>query len=241
MSVQIHYSGGLGNNIFQYFAARFLAEENGMKLNTLWIKDDLIPIAHDYDVNARDGDGPFQHLGDEHDILSRKWEKNNYRLNGVFQVWQWYFERKDRILNALRLPSLQQTNSTDLVAHIRLGDYIPCRAAIDIEWYIHILEQESFRRLFVVTDDPNNERLKRLSKFRPIIINKGITHDFLFIRNARRLVMSNSTFCWWAAFSGNPERILFFPRWIGNPVAKLNQFPGAIPIDGKFLHEVESN
>lgn len=237
MSVKVNHIGRFGNHLFQYLAARFIAEENGMKLNSPWVGQALVPIPDSSDLHARDGDGPFLRIGDEHWALDRKWDKANYQTAGYFQVSRWYFQRRKRILDLVQLPRLEPTALGDLIVNVRLGDYLPCNAAIHPSWYLSILEKEIFDRLVLVTDDPGNSYLRVFDKYKPIVVQGGPVEHFRVLRNARRLIMSNSTFCWWAAFLGSAEKLYIFKRWLNHPNAHLGDFPGAVSVDGDLLHE----
>ncbi len=237
MSVRLGHFGRLGNHLFQYFAGRFIAEENGMALNSPWVGQAVIPVRQTPDINAHDGDGPFLRIGDEHGALDRKWEKANYQTAGYFQVARWFFARQRRILDLVELPEVQPTPQDMLIVNVRLGDYIPSNAAIHSSWYTGILEKEKFTRMMLVTDDPENPYLRVFDKYNPIVFRGTKQQHFTLLRNARRLVMSNSTFCWWAAFLGRAEKLYIFKRWLAHPGAQLEEFPGAEAVDGNFLHE----
>lgn len=237
MSVSVNHIGRFGNHLFQYLASRFIAEENGMKLNSPWVGQAIVPIKEDHDVAARDGNGPFTRIGDEHGALDRKWEKGNYQTAGYFQVGRWYFERKKRILEIVQLPPVDPSPAGDLVVNVRLGDYVPYNAAIHPSWYLDVLSREKFDRLLLVTDDPANPYLKIFDRYSPVMVKGGPVEHFKTLRNARRLVMSNSTFCWWAAFLGSAEKTYIFKRWLNHPGALLGDFQGAIGVDGALLHE----
>ena len=50
-------------------------------------------------------------------------------------------------------------------------------------------------------------------------INKKYIADFVFVKNAKKVIIANSTFSWWAAFLG--EGKVYYPYikfpWLPNP------------------------
>jgi Glycosyl transferase family 11 len=237
LSVRVNYSGRVGNNLFQYFAGRFFAQENGMRLNTRWVSHPIVPILEDCDEEARDGGGQFIRIGDEHKLLNGRWGKANYEMAGNFQVGRWYYERRRKIIDLVALQPVVPRDPDDLVVNIRLGDYVWYHAAIHASWYHRIIEKEKFKRIVLVTDEPEHPYLRSFDRYRPTLVSGTPAEHLRVLRNAKKLIMSNSTFCWWAAFLGEAEKLYIFSRWIDNAGSQLGDFPGAIRVDGAFLHE----
>jgi hypothetical protein len=86
------------------------------------------------------------------------------------------------------------------------------------------------KRLVIVTDDPNDPFHREFDQLGLPWTISGLTwdQDFLLLASCRWMIMSQSTYSWWAGFLGRAERIVcpLFPgtHWhlgkdlIGAPV-----------------------
>lgn len=104
--------------------------------------------------------------------------------------------------------------------HCRRTDYVvertirqqrngsPAANSID-EYAICLRAFPDARRLVIATDDPRDPFLYEFQKLGlPWSISGGTwDQDFLMLASARWLIMSQSTYSWWAAFLGIAERI----------------------------------
>lgn len=237
MSVEVLYNGRLGNNIFQYVCGRLLAEENGLALETAFREPWAFEVSLPRPGERLKGHGPPIRIGDPDRVLERPWPKAHYVLDGFFQEAGWYYARKEKVLSFLKRPAVQPLPLDHVVACVRLGDYRSHRIAIHPSWYADLLKQLRPGKVTVVTDSPGDPYHRVFSSYNPEIKSSGILEDFDFIRRARALILSNSTFSWWAAFMGHAQSVYTFTRWIGNPAAQLSGFPGAITVAGRFEHE----
>ena len=120
-------------------------------------------------------------------------------------------------LRFLEMHSRSEILSDDaFVLHIRKGDYTIKKntkifADLDVKFYIDALNQLGLPigKLIICTDDQDWVR-KYLSPELSIFCNnidmsssygcKTWVDDFLLMRFSKNLIMSNSTFSWWAAF-----------------------------------------
>jgi len=169
------------------------------------------------------------------------------RLHGFFQHRSWYEPALPLVLSELgaRLgPLRDRVPAHDLVINLRRGDYVSCGFALPVSFYRNALEAlqgRTFDTVIIVSDDRAVESffcdlLERdgftcttAGRFdgvalgqRPDRIADAAVRDFLLIAQARNLVMSNSTFCWWAAVlndlwhPGPEDRTVVFPTgWLG--------------------------
>jgi GR25 family glycosyltransferase involved in LPS biosynthesis len=124
--------------------------------------------------------------------------------------------------------------------HVRVGDYKKHKggSVIHPEWYLSILKKQKFRKLFIVVREDDAKYLdwyiSHFSAFRPTIVSSDIKHDFNFIMQFDRIICSNSTFCWWAAFLSEARTIWTFEPWLGDG-ARLALFDRAVPSKGDFV------
>jgi hypothetical protein len=122
--------------------------------------------------------------------------------------------------------------------HIRLDDFNFAghnSQIVDFSWYDKILESETFENVYIVYDAKSGTRtgyarkhknykraeelfLKKFEKYNPIYHSKSLAEDMCFISSFDKILCSNSTFCWWAAFLSSASKI-YFPN-------KINQLFG---------------
>ena len=90
----------------------------------------------------------------------------------------------------------------------------------------------------------DNEYLSAFKRYNPIVISSGFSwppnqntiDDFKFLASFNKMILSNSTFAWWAAFFGSPQAVYTFRPWIGpSNVIRLSDFPNSTSSDGRFL------
>ena len=108
----------------------------------------------------------------------------------------------------------------DIVLHIRLGDFIKAKIVIDPAPQLAILRNTKMNRLIIVCSAPKTDAernyLLLFEEFHPIFQHGTELEDFAVLRCANRILVTNSTFSWFAAFLGSAR-----DRWI--PVPKYNE------------------
>lgn len=127
---------------------------------------------------------------------------------------------------AKAVPTCPLAGPTDIVMHVRLDDFIHEGYNSEIAHYQHyldVLDDHSClgANVFIVVDALRNDYEKKymamFEKYKPIYVQQNMLEDFRYLMEANRIICSNSTFAWLAAFLGNAESI-----WILN-----NNFHGA--------------
>jgi hypothetical protein len=115
-----------------------------------------------------------------------------------------------------------------LAIHIRLGDYKSLSESFGLlsaRYYEAAGRQAinntsvKIQNVFIFTDDPDgvNDYVKLLDLGLPIkILGRGYglsdVESLLLMSEAQSLVISNSTFSWWAGMLGNKEKTVIAPR-----------------------------
>lgn len=100
--------------------------------------------------------------------------------------------------------------------HIRGGDYVTTgfNALIpESDWYKRAVEAlkvptESIR---IITDDPRFA--KKVLPDIPVFDCPDCIQAFRYLMGANSLVISASTFSWWAGYMGDSERVIFPNKW----------------------------
>lgn len=113
--------------------------------------------------------------------------------------------------------SLSTNEGADVVVHARLGDFPP-PDRLDMGYYIRAIRELSESKVTVVTDTPSfvlqlSSACKSEGLKVEILQSCGTSalDDFLILRQAKKLVISNSTFCYWASQFSDAE--VFYPSY----------------------------
>jgi hypothetical protein len=135
-------------------------------------------------------------------------------LAGYYQDYRYYRGRRDFVSRLLKTPPPTRVpDPDDIVLNFRGTDL--SWAQMPPTYYCWILDKERFEKLWIVTEDPGHETVTGLLKRYPgEVRSHGAIADFQFVRAARKILMSVSTFCWMAAWLSEADRI-YFP--LGSP------------------------
>lgn len=219
MKSTFNIHGRFGNNLFQYFASKIITK----------IYYDKIPLGNDVFVI----DDPIYKELCEYYILNNKpKEIKNCRmiiLDGYFQYGDIlnYFsnyiteliteDNDDCISTGIKVKDLLQTvtvNKNDLVIHIRLDDYMHERSNCEIvhyDYYKNVIDNSKYNNLIIVCDrivkDYEIEYMSHFDIYKPIYHQKSLLEDFIFLKSANKIISSNSTLSWLAAFLSNAQEI----------------------------------
>lgn len=135
------------------------------------------------------------------------------RLKGWFQRWEYYRNRQEDIRHWFT-PTLacaaRDVEARDVLVSIRRGaDYGLSGWTVPMDYYEQALSSLSrVGRVFVCGTGVDQIVRSRLARFCPIYVDgTPITH-FALAKRFRRIVLSNSTFAWWAAFLSDAPEIV---------------------------------
>lgn len=143
-------------------------------------------------------------------------------VNSYLQKYSYYIEHINflRELFTIQTSENIQVDKNELVIHIRGTDYRNGNVHIDDVIYLDILNKMSPSKASLVTDDINTDIVKQLCNRGVQLItktnktnngngfNEFEVHDFLYMLKSNLLLISQSTFSWWAAFLGNQKQII---------------------------------
>jgi hypothetical protein len=171
-------------------------------------------------------------------------KRSLYRLQGYFQHRTWFDRSLASVLASLELATRDwrtQLPSFDFSVHLRRGDYVSHGWELSLDYYVRALESlpPHINSVVVTSDD----QLAALT-FSHYLKSKGydsfvarevdsssqssvprhvdpVLYDFCLMTNANNVIMSNSSFCWWATalgdslHQGSNERAVAYPRgWV---------------------------
>lgn len=219
--VTTSFKGGMGNQMFQYAIGRIIAEAKGHKLeianpdnrqelfnqfpfvNTAGVdgkevRDNTMAIAHD--LQHMDVDAAINHGG--HVFLHGYWQKYHYYEKHRDKLRQWFSYDDSQH---------EKPKETDLVLHIRLGDQLrpePIGLPETAETYVELLKKIPHERCVLISDAPDDPWIECVRKYPTVSVRKGSQmEDFTMLKYAKRAIISQSTFAWWATFLGEPTRV----------------------------------
>ena len=245
-----------GNQLFQYCLGRILHREFGVRVEfpPHFYKDEAHAAPYDdlWRPQSQSGDAllnfrRFMSLVDQRAFIpvhGQRFDpallkKNRpLLLSGWFQRYEYYQPHKELIRKEwLPLPSLDRVDvhPDDLHLHIRRRDYVIPHTCPGVAlWATPLLHLEraigmfsSWRRMVVISDDPDDPFMDHFRNTYGAEVKSGsMTEDFLTLAAAKKLIISESTFAWWAAFLGRAERIVCPIRknsfWNNKHVPEMN-------------------
>jgi hypothetical protein len=274
-SVRVILSGGLGNQLFQFFAAlefcekfrfdKFFFSDSFYHSSTEIRSFDLFEVV---DANRVKGlsrqNKKFDRLyfkvanrcPNELALAFGYWNglgpytlrdvDASLTLAGYFQDLM-YLPSRERV-RSLFLPSLERRREA-IAVHIRRGDYLSANnghyGVVSINDALNALrtiDDDRIEILIFSDSDLRSEltsamthsersRAKYASDF-----CKDAVYEFSLMRSCRFIICSNSTFSWWAAFSGAPEVALLPSMWKhAVPLNKNFHFDGATIYQARLL------
>lgn len=178
----------------------------------------------DEDAGARDDDdaGTVTLTGHRLDLPALRSDPGAQRLvvRGLFCRYDIYRPHKQAIrTNWLAGPSLERAGPEDLTIHVRAGNIWqssargpvrPDHPALPFSFYADIVRSREWRKIRVVSEDPADPMVKKLvSSFAAEVRLGTPLEDFRTLQASANLVLSVSTFAWWAGWLSRAERIYF--------------------------------
>jgi hypothetical protein len=229
------YRGGLGNRLSHYCFARRVAVELGFDLMAPAI--DGFPNAVSLGQAARRDmtSQEYQKARTLHRLnLSALLADRSARLIdlvGTFLRYEYFCPYKHEIRSDwLHTGPLPTVHAEDLTIHVRTGDVWlkGCQAAyqagklieprvpgveyhtLPYSFYTRIIEHQRWRTIHVVTEDATDPMAQKLaSRFGAQIRSGTMMEDFNFLRASHNLVLSVSTFAWWAGWLSGTSRVYY--------------------------------
>ena len=275
MTVKVILRGGLGNQLFQYFAALNFSEKNGQKLvfNLSWFenyKSDDSPRFYELpelvdttriltekknvlkfgilDQLAKTNIRPAFLISEDNfsNVIDTVSKKRNFYLSGYFQGTKFLNFDLNNLGKVIKLRTQNKTfdqtknellNDFKVALHLRLGDYL------DTD-HFHILSQNYIRecisrieselaisKVLVFTDSPD-----MASRFLPAIdgvsfcilpkSNLTSAETMLLLSEFKYLVLSNSSFSWWAGVLSRSSGNKVYAPFCKSSTSASNFMPG---------------
>jgi hypothetical protein len=219
-----NYNGRLGNHMFQFAWAKALSLELNYDLSVPGIACDpegdtgslfskthgLKKITHKEFENNKDS---FIELNDNYAVTD--FQGKNIRGNGYFQNYHTFKKYKNEIKEYFTLDHDRKGKDT-LGVHIRLDDF-PQQYRCTPEFYFNSIEQSNCKNIFVFTDEPSHPFIRYLEqRYSNLTVDnsydcsgKNNKQVLSYMTSCDELVISRSTYSWWAAFLSNARKVYF--------------------------------
>jgi hypothetical protein len=218
--INVHKLGTLGNNLWQYAVSRSIAEENNLKLNCYSIPgfpETFIPVEGEtyYDPTiVIEG----HYFDPKLDFRSKRIE-----MKGYVQRYEYIKKHKDQIKNWLKLEVLSpiEVLPDDFVVSIRRGwNGYPASLCPPKEFFLDIFSKVKHGRIILCTDTFEDSFFDFIEDVEVEVIKAKYSplEQFAIIQSANKILLTSSTYCWWAAFLSDAKEI-YYP-WIANMISQ---------------------
>ncbi len=209
--IYVRPSGGLGNVLFGYMASKVLQKILGYEISIN--KNEL-----QNSVTYTDFHWFNNLIVSGHDIYMYGYFQNCLPYVGYKEYLRSLFNEDNKetiITHHGRLYNIADivkpsthTYDNEIVMHIRLSDL---GGIVHPQHYLDILKDYNGYKLTIVTDRLNYDYEKKyieyFKDFNPEIKSTTILEDFNYLRNAKIVILSNSSFAYMAGFLGNNEKV----------------------------------
>lgn len=219
-SIVTPLTGQFGDQLFQYVAGKIMAEVTGLSYvppfsfltqhghPVTWSSSPVFIMTPTLAKVIRKGGFAKQFIG-EHWIDWNEFKgSSQVFMQGFFQRYECIKPWKEQIKSQWLVPqvSVPTSNASTLYIHHQQSDH-PITAK---EYDACISQFSGIKRLAICTSDPNNDSLKVFDQFGiPWTITNGSwDSDFLALLSAKSLIISQTTYAWWAAILGQAEKVV---------------------------------
>ena len=168
---------------------------------------------------------------------------NNARVVGYFQSHKYFAEISTSIKNYFNnffnknFADVNCKNS-EAIVHVRLGDYFNDEKTRE---YHGLLEENYFleafkyfvgKKIMIVTESEKElvEAYPKLYDLASEVISETPIRDFARLSSAKQLIISNSSFSWWAAYLSK-ARVVAPKQWFSPKVLEKNPTKDLFPLE----------
>lgn len=216
---------GLGNKMFINAFARVLSKKTGKE---------LVPMPIEMFSNTQKWVPPIPLINP---IFTSKYGYQNVNMEELWkhsgdivvdsyvQKYSYYTDHKEDLKDFYFEYSCDTPTIDGLTLHIRNGDYKILDWYLGLDAYEKIIQTLAPSSLHIVVENVDDDILTLRDKYGANIVASDMKSDFIHIVRSKEIVISQSTFAWWAAFLGNPEHIhipisrrgISKGLWVDNP------------------------
>lgn len=244
MKKRIKIKGGLGNQLFQYAYYKYLISKGEhITIDTSWFlgtKKRRNSLS-DFQIKSNLNSGIKQ--------LIYRFQKKNL-IEGYFQDKKYPEHSKTEIIKELQLKKKSslfnqilneiEKKEESIAIHVRRGDYLnlyDIYETCSIKYFKAGIRKINMTgsNYFLFTDDIKwvTQEFKFLEK--KIIVsqyNLKDSEELILMSRCKNIIISNSTFSWWAAFlnSNTQKQIICPKKWLKDP-SENNQLTSKILLE----------
>lgn len=216
----------LGNRLWGFSIAKIIATELDYNLHckSIW----GFPNTYQYTPSKPENEYSWEHHECDQDInlaaIIGSDAVRNISISGYFQRYEYIKAYADIIRNdwlKIDPAMLYDTDKEDIVIHVR---FHVGQAPVKFEYYEKALSMTTYKQLYICTDEPFHPYLKQFEPYNPIIkstqsfesyfyttpwddVTSMNIDDFCFLASFNKIIISYSTYSWWAAFLSNATEI----------------------------------
>jgi hypothetical protein len=228
--VYVNLEGGLGNQLFQVANGYAYARKYGKNL-----------ILDDSNWAAQQGNSPrtyqetifknFRYIERGRNKIIREYRepKFNYveipnfdfniKLVGYYQSLKFFEDYSDEFISKLWLPPTSIFENS-VAVHIRRGDYLRCahiHYVCDTAYFKENIKEFPDKQIHVFTDSKDFVRSEFWDHDFKIIQTESELGDLTAMANHDNMIISNSSFSWWASLLGVKKKKIIAPtKWFNN-------------------------
>lgn len=227
--------GTLGNNMWQYAVSRIIAKKYNLKLDCYSIPG--FPKTFDNIDGNVYIDPVFKIEGHCFNLESLPL-RCKIEMNGYVQRYEYIKKYKNEIKDwfQLEINSPIKVLPNDFVVSIRRGwNGYPVSLCPPKEFFINTFDQVNYERIILCTDtfeDPFFDFMKNLN-VEVIKAQYSPLEQFALIQSSNKILLTPSTYCWWAAFLSNASEI-YYP-WISDLIPTENQQNLFVDDDDRYI------
>lgn len=237
----------LGNKLFIYGIARLVSDklncnlilpENPLirrELFHLGYQNDRFPFYSITDRQTFSGktktldDSDLKHYGNLDNFLT-DYHNVPIQIIGYYSKYEYvrlYRTELKEIYNNIIKP---KRNNNDLVIMLRDSTQ-DARFILPDEYYIDILEKETFDTLYVSFDHcyKHNSLFQKLRKYNPIYLESNIITLFKEITSFNKIIASQGTFSFWACFLSDAN-VIYWPLTEDGPNSNNENFVDGVDL-----------
>lgn len=246
--VCVNLFGGLGNQLFQYAAAKTVALKYGCQLCVNKEADNAHNIhGHNYAqelfTDAQEVDWPkgsiaqWLYTSQGVTVVSQDngfapWDLTSIKiptlLNGYFQYYPALLDTLPSIVRQLKEVGPHYPSQAATFLHIRRGDYVEkseFHYLQSSDYYLKAIDRLNPTKILVFSDDiewcKEQEWLSSNSLVEFIDEPDEICALFRMASCYEGAILANSTFSWWAAVLSETPNVAYPSRWIAQEVHSL--------------------
>jgi hypothetical protein len=216
--------------------------------NLIHVKTNKVEYPKIFDLRIHDGN-VFECLKKMEELRGKV-----ILVNGHFENHDFVKDIKSQLVESFGLDRIKLTQfpegSNNMGIHVRLGDIsnnkIAWHRPSPMKYFTNIIDN-TYDNLYCLTDSPDHSMIEELKELYPrmrIIHNDTPSMDMSFLSQCDNIIMSQSTFAWWAAFLSNAKTI-HFPiqgHWQKYSHKSNKKYSMRIGNDSRvFYHETESD